>query len=133
MIGLFIIDENNKIYLRTKPDQTIGFRCINEQLFAGQNIDDIIHRSVKSSTNLNIFNYDLLSVSQGSNLIKNGEQCDMLFVDYLVKVLDSKDFNGELNRKHVWQGVDEWLELEDAEFGLYIKNIIYTIKQKLGI
>jgi hypothetical protein len=132
MIGSFILDEQDYLYLRTKPNKDTGYRCLNEQLFEGQEIEEVLKKSVKAATNLEIQKYELLHVSQGHSVPLNGETYDMVFVDHLVRVSGKENFKGDESRKDKWQEVDEWLQMDEKEFGPYIKNVIGIVKSKLN-
>lgn len=130
MIGSFVVNPDSKLYLQTKPGQTSGFRCLNEQLF-NDSIEDTIKISVKEKTGLNVKNYKLINVTEGFDVPKDGEKHHMVFVDYVVYVDTMEGLKTDTTRISEWLTCDEWLKKDESDFAPYIKNVVKDLSKSI--
>ena len=129
MVGSFIFNSKNKLFLRTTPNQGDRYTCINAKVEWGKKIEETIVDSVLQKTNLKVENFDLIGLTNGLNLkIPNSEEpVHMIFADYKVYVNNIDDFKQESDREYQWLTPEEWLKLDDDKFGPYIKEIIQKL------
>lgn len=128
MIGSFLINDKDEIYLRTKPGKETGFRCLNEQLLEGVSIEETIKRGLKEKTGLVANEIKLLNVSEGFDIPKDGIEYHMVFIDHLVSVSDLSKYNVPEDRLHKWQTREDWLNEDTSIFAPYIRNSIELVK-----
>jgi len=129
LVGSFIFDSNNRLFLRTTPDQGDRYTCINAKVEWGKKIEETIVDSVLYKTNLKVENFEFIGLTNGLDIkVQNSlEPVHMIFADYKVHVSNIDDFKQESDRKYKWLKPEEWLKLDDDEFAPYIKEIIQKL------
>ena len=131
MIGLFVLDQDDRLYLRTKSGAESGYRCLNEQMFSGDDIQNLINDGLLKKLNLKIDKMELLSVSDGLNIPKEDKFYHMVFIDYVVRVRTKEGVIFEKDRNHRWDSLDAWLHEDESVFAPHIKNIVSLLSKKL--
>lgn len=126
VVGAFIFSDKGKLFLRTTPSQDNKFTCINGKVEWGKTIEQTLRENVKEKTNLDISSYELLGLTDGLNITSsdNPEATNMVFADYKVLAGDAGDFKSNSDREYRWLTPQEWLKLDEALFGPYIREII---------
>lgn len=126
VVGSFIFNKNNELFLRATHSQEGKYTCINSKVEWGKTVEETLINSVKKKTNLEVKNFELIGITNGLNIyIPNSEELtNMIFADYKVSVLDLNDFKQEENREYKWLKPEDWLKIGDNKFAPYIKEII---------
>lgn len=130
VVGSFIINGNGELFLRSTPSQDNKFTCINEKVAWGETIEQTIKRSVKEKTNLEVYSFELIGLTDGLNITssQSTELSNMIFADYKVVVNNTDDFrSNEPEREFKWLKPKDWLTLDKNLFGQYINEVIEKI------
>ncbi|MFA5748394.1 MAG: NUDIX domain-containing protein [Candidatus Absconditabacterales bacterium] len=129
VIGAFIINNKNELFLRTTPSQNDKYTCVNGKIAWGETIEKTLKNQVKEKTNLEIESYELIGLTNGLNIISNSnpEPINMIFADYIVRINNLDKFKSDEKRKYKWLLPKEWLKMEKDKFGPYIREVILKI------
>ena len=128
VVGSFIVNESGEIFLRQTPSQENKYTCINEKILLGENIDDVIKRSVKEKTNLDVLKIEFVGVTNGNHKDlgenEDGTYRHLVFLDYKVFIEDSKNFKQKDDRKHGWLTPEKWIETKKDQLAPYILEVL---------
>lgn len=134
VIGSFLINDKNQIFLRTTPRQNNKYTCINDKVIWGNTIKETIKSGIKEKTNLNVTKIKLIDLSDGLNLnnVDGQNNVHLVFADHLVWVDNTNEFKMNENRDYKWLTVQEWLAQDKNIFGPYISPVLAKIKKMLN-
>lgn len=129
VVGAFILNDKNELFLRTTPSQDNKYTCINGKVEWGKTIEETLRNNVKDKTNLNIKTFELIGLTDGLNIISSDypEPMHMLFADYVVRATDVSEFKTDESREYKWLLPSEWLKMDKNIFGPYIYEIIQKL------
>jgi molecular chaperone GrpE len=127
VIGSFIFNENGELFLRQSSSQENNYTCINEKILLGEDIDEVIKKSVKEKTNLDVTKIEFIDVTNGNRRDlgkdEDGTNKHLIFLDYKVTVNDSKKIKSKDERKFEWLTPQKWIEEKD-QLAPYILGVM---------
>lgn len=126
VVGAFMLNDKGELFLRTTPKQDNKYTCINEKVEWGSTIEETLRKNIKEKTNLDMKSFALIGLTDGLNIAAtdNPEPNNLIFADYKVFVKNINEFKSDDERKHKWLLPSEWLKIDKALFGPYIREVI---------
>lgn len=132
VVGAFVINKDGELFLWKKPGEY--FTCPNFKVLWGESIEETLRNGLKSKMGVDVAGYSFINLVEGLH-IKTGEseETNLIFADYRISLVDDDAFDpsGDYSdREYRWLKPEEWVELDDEEFGPYITEAVTRLVLK---
>ena len=131
VIGAFIFNRKKEILLVNNGKY---LTCPNFKVLFGNSIEQTFKEGLKELMNLNISTVRFIDLIEGLEInIGDGDFTHLIFADYKINIENENDFipGGKfIEREFVWKSPEEWLEVDEKEFGPYILDTIKKLNLK---